>query len=158
MAAYILSVDQSTQGTKALIFDQKGAILARADVPHRQIIDSAGWVEHDLEEILQNTIEASRQAAAKAGIDPADIACMGISNQREPGNRSPGSQRHRLAVRPGKGHLRRAGAGRLGPGGKRAHRDQSLPLLLRLQAGVASAECAGGAGAVPDRKALLRDH
>lgn len=83
VAAYILSVDQSTQGTKALIFDQKGAILARADVPHRQIIDSAGWVEHDLEEILQNTIEASRQAAAKAGVDPADIACMGISNQRE---------------------------------------------------------------------------
>ena len=42
VAAYILSVDQSTQGTKALIFDQKGAILARADVPHPQIIDIAG--------------------------------------------------------------------------------------------------------------------
>ena len=101
MASYILSVDQSTQGTKALLFDEKGAILTRADVPHRQLIDSAGWVEHDLEEIFRNTIEASRQVAAKAGVDPADIACMGISNQRETcaaWNRETGAPVHNAIV------------------------------------------------------------
>ncbi len=83
MAKYVLSVDQSTQGTKALIFDEGGKMLARADLPHRQIINDLGWVSHDPEEICQNTLKVVRMAAEKAGIDPADIVCMGISNQRE---------------------------------------------------------------------------
>ncbi len=83
MAKYVLSVDQSTQGTKALIFDEAGKMLARADLPHRQIINDAGWVSHDPEEIYQNTLKVVRLAAEKAGIDPNHIACMGISNQRE---------------------------------------------------------------------------
>ena len=83
MAKYVLSVDQSTQGTKALIFDEAGKMLTRADLPHRQIINDAGWVSHDPEEIYQNTLKVVRMAAEKAGIDPAEIACMGISNQRE---------------------------------------------------------------------------
>ena len=83
MAKFVLSVDQSTQGTKAMIFDETGKMLARADLPHRQIINDAGWVSHDPEEIYQNMLKVVRLAAEKAGIDPADIACMGISNQRE---------------------------------------------------------------------------
>ena len=83
MAKYVLSVDQSTQGTKALIFDKAGKMLTRADLPHRQIINDAGWVSHDPEEIYQNTLKVVRLAADKAGIDPAGIVCMGISNQRE---------------------------------------------------------------------------
>lgn len=83
MEKYVLSVDQSTQGTKALIFDEAGKMLARADLPHRQIVNELGWVSHDPEEIYQNTLKVIRLAAEKAGIDPADIACMGISNQRE---------------------------------------------------------------------------
>jgi len=83
MAKYVLSVDQSTQGTKALIFDEAGKMLARADLPHRQIVNELGWVSHDPEEIYQNTLKVVRMAAEKAGIDPADIACMGLSNQRE---------------------------------------------------------------------------
>lgn len=83
MAKYVLSVDQSTQGTKALIFDEAGKMLARADLPHRQIVNELGWVSHDPEEIYQNTLKVARMAVEKAGIDPADIACMGISNQRE---------------------------------------------------------------------------
>ena len=83
MAKYVLAVDQSTQGTKALILDEAGGILARADQPHRQIINDAGWVSHDPEEIYGNTLKVVRMAAEKAGIDPADIVCMGISNQRE---------------------------------------------------------------------------
>ena len=83
MAKYVLSVDQSTQGTKAMIFDEGGRMLARADLPHRQIVNEAGWVSHDPEEIYQNTLKVVRMAAEKAGADPAEIACMGISNQRE---------------------------------------------------------------------------
>ena len=80
---YVLSIDQSTQGTKALLFDEKGALLCRADRPHRQIIDEHGWVEHDPEEILRNTVQVAKDVTEKAGIDKDDIAVLGISNQRE---------------------------------------------------------------------------
>ena len=83
MPKYVLSVDQSTQGTKALIFDEEGMILSRADLSHRQIVTGAGWVSHDPEEIYQNVLKAARMAAERAGIDQADIACLGLSNQRE---------------------------------------------------------------------------
>ena len=83
MNRYVLSVDQSTQGTKALIFDQSGNLLARADLPHRQIVNEKGWVEHDPEEIWRNTLQAIRNATEKAGIRKEELAVMGISNQRE---------------------------------------------------------------------------
>ena len=80
---YILSVDQSTQGTKALLLDETGNICCRADIPHRQIIDEKGWVSHNAQQIYENTLLVIREAILKASIDPAQIACMGISNQRE---------------------------------------------------------------------------
>lgn len=83
MSKYILSIDQSTQGTKALLFDDRGALLCRADRPHRQIIDEKGWVEHDPEEIMRNTVQVAKDVVEKAGIDKADIAALGLSNQRE---------------------------------------------------------------------------
>lgn len=83
MKKYILSIDQSTQGTKALLLDDTGAIVTRADLPHRQIITDNGWVEHDLEEIYANTIQAAKDTVEKAGIDPGCICAIGISNQRE---------------------------------------------------------------------------
>ena len=83
MAKYVLGIDQSTQGTKALLFDEEGALLCRTDLPHRQIINDLGWVEHDPEEIYQNTIQTVKNLVEKAGIDKADIAVLGISNQRE---------------------------------------------------------------------------
>ena len=83
MAAYVLSVDQSTQGTKALLFDWEGRLITRADLPHRQTINDRGWVSHDPEEIYQNLLRAVAMAAEKGGISPNDIACMGLSNQRE---------------------------------------------------------------------------
>ena len=83
MSRYILSIDQSTQGTKALLFDERGMMACRADRPHRQIINEKGWVEHDPEEILRNTVQAARDVVAKAGIDKADIAALGLCNQRE---------------------------------------------------------------------------
>lgn len=83
MERYILSIDQSTQGTKAMLFDVAGQLTARADRPHRQYINEKGWVSHDLEEIYANVLVVCREVAEKAGIDPAQIAAMGISNQRE---------------------------------------------------------------------------
>ena len=52
---YIIGIDQSTQGTKALLFDERGVMLRRADVPHKQIVNDLGWVSHNPEEIYRNT-------------------------------------------------------------------------------------------------------
>ncbi|MBQ3455471.1 MAG: glycerol kinase GlpK, partial [Synergistaceae bacterium] len=73
----------STQGTKALLFDDKGALLCRTDKPHRQIINDKGWVEHDLNEIYSNTLQVVKDLVAKSGIDKNEISALGISNQRE---------------------------------------------------------------------------
>lgn len=83
MSRYILAVDQSTQGTKGLLFDAQGHLAARADRPHRQIVNAQGWISHDLREILANTLAVCRDVVGKAGIDRAQIAAFAISNQRE---------------------------------------------------------------------------
>lgn len=83
MRSYILGIDQSTQGTKALLFDGSGALVARADRPHRQIVNDRGWVEHDPEEIYANVVGAVADVVRKSGVDKGDIAAVGISNQRE---------------------------------------------------------------------------
>ncbi|MCH4158448.1 MAG: glycerol kinase GlpK [Acidaminococcaceae bacterium] len=81
--AYIIGIDQSTQGTKALLFDGAGKIVLRVDKPHRQIVNSQGWVEHDPEEIYANTLALLRQLVQQSGVKVAEIAALGISNQRE---------------------------------------------------------------------------
>jgi len=58
---YIISIDQSTQGTKALLFDESGSLLKRTDKPHEQIINEKGWVSHDPAEIYQNTVEVIKR-------------------------------------------------------------------------------------------------
>ena len=83
MERYILSIDQSTQGTKALLFNQRGELIGRSDCPHRQIVSEKGWVSHDPEEIYSNLIACVRSVVEKAGIDKEALACLGISNQRE---------------------------------------------------------------------------
>lgn len=83
MKNYVLSVDQSTQGTKALLFDKEGSLICRYDLPHKQFIDHRGWVEHDPEEIYRNTISVMKGVVEKAGIEKNKIAVFGISNQRE---------------------------------------------------------------------------
>lgn len=81
--SYVLSVDQSTQGTKALLFDASGALICRRDVAHEQIISADGWVSHDPEEIYRNTLEAVRLVLTESSVNPGEIAAFGISNQRE---------------------------------------------------------------------------
>lgn len=80
---YILAVDQSTQGTKALLFNQTGKLIGRSDLPHRQIVNEKGWVSHDLMEIYQNTLLTVKNVLEKTGIDKNAVAGVGISNQRE---------------------------------------------------------------------------
>jgi glycerol kinase len=80
---YILGIDQSTSGTKGLLFDKSGSLVCRYDIPHSQIIDDRGWVEHDLIEIYLNTIVATGQVVEKSGVDKSQIIGVGISNQRE---------------------------------------------------------------------------
>lgn len=80
---YVLAVDQSTQGTKAILFGKNGEPVCRTDLPHRQIINEQGWVSHDLDEIYANTVQAVRDLIEIAKADKGEIACMGISNQRE---------------------------------------------------------------------------
>lgn len=80
---YVLAIDQSTQGTKALLFDEQVDLVARADRPHRQIINDKGWVEHDLQEILRNTLLVCQEVITRSGIEQRDIVALGISNQRE---------------------------------------------------------------------------
>lgn len=78
-----MGIDQSTQGTKALLFDEEGSLICRSDVPHKQYIDERGWVEHDPEEIYRNTLSVVKILVEKAGIDKNEIVTLGISNQRE---------------------------------------------------------------------------
>ena len=61
MSKYIIGIDQSTQGTKALLVDEGGHLIHRADRPHRQIVNEAGWVSHDPAEIAANVLAWARR-------------------------------------------------------------------------------------------------
>lgn len=78
---YIISIDQSTQGTKALLFDEGGSLIKRTDKPHEQIINENGWVSHNPVEIYENVIDVV--ARLTKDIDGSGIIGVGISNQRE---------------------------------------------------------------------------
>ena len=80
---YILGIDQSTQGTKAILLDASGEIAGKTFLPHEQIINAAGWVSHDAEEIFRNVILAARTLIEQTAIDRRGIAAIGLSNQRE---------------------------------------------------------------------------
>ena len=80
---YILSIDQGTTGTTAIIWDEESRLVARANLEHKQFYPQPGWVEHDAEEIWQNVLKAARLALGEAKLQPAQLAAMGITNQRE---------------------------------------------------------------------------
>jgi glycerol kinase len=80
---YVLGIDQSTQGTKALLFDINGKLIERCDLSHKQIVNEQGWVSHDGTEIYNNILALIPMLVEKAAIDKSEIACIGISNQRE---------------------------------------------------------------------------
>ena len=80
---FILALDQGTTSSRAILFDHAGAIRASAQKEFRQIFPQAGWVEHDPLEIWSSQLEVARTALARAGLRAADIAAIGITNQRE---------------------------------------------------------------------------
>lgn len=80
---YIMSLDQGTTSSRCILFDRVGNICASVQKEFRQIYPHPGWVEHDANEIWDTTLEASRAAMAKLGVDAGSIAAIGITNQRE---------------------------------------------------------------------------
>lgn len=80
---YILAIDQSTQGTKGILFSATGNLVARSDLLHKQMVDDLGWVEHDPQEIIDNVEQVVRDVVEKADIAKSSIVGVGISNQRE---------------------------------------------------------------------------
>ncbi|MCU1414877.1 MAG: glycerol kinase [Microbacteriaceae bacterium] len=83
MTDYILSIDQGTSSTRAIVFDHSGSIVSTGQLEHEQIFPRAGWLEHDPNEIWNNTREVIGQALSKADITRHNIAAIGITNQRE---------------------------------------------------------------------------
>ena len=81
--SYILAIDQSTSGTKALLFDEDARLIGRSDLPHKQKISENGWVAHDPMEIWENTKGVARAIIEKTGINKDEVIGIGISNQRE---------------------------------------------------------------------------
>jgi len=80
---FIAAIDQGTTSSRCMLFDAAGAIVAVAQKEHRQIYPKPGWVEHDALEIWANVEEVIVGVLMKAGVTRADIAAVGITNQRE---------------------------------------------------------------------------
>src|SRR3989338_1484315 len=80
---YILAIDQGTTGSRAYIFDKSGRIVSSAYREFRQIYPRAGWVEHNPDEIWHSVELVTKEALSRKNIKPADIAAIGITNQRE---------------------------------------------------------------------------
>jgi glycerol kinase len=80
---YILALDQGTTSSRAILFDEAGAIAATAQHEFEQFYPQAGWVEHDPMEILTSQLACAVEALGRAGARPRDVAAIGIANQRE---------------------------------------------------------------------------
>jgi len=83
MKHYVGAIDQGTTSTRFMVFDQAARIVAAAQKEHEQIFPRAGWVEHDAVEIWRRTQEVIAAALSAGGLGPADLAAIGITNQRE---------------------------------------------------------------------------
>jgi len=83
MQKYVAAIDQGTTSTRCILFDHDGNIVAVDQKEHRQIYPKPGWVEHDALEIWERTQHVIRGALDKFGTHVADIAAIGITNQRE---------------------------------------------------------------------------
>ena len=81
--AYVLALDQGTTSSRAILFDEAGAIASAAQHEFQQFYPQAGWVEHDPNAILSSQMTCVVEALAQAGVRPRDLASIGITNQRE---------------------------------------------------------------------------
>ena len=80
---YILSIDQGTTSTRAIIFDHSGTAISSAQEQFAQHFPENGWVEHDPEDIWRDTIKVCNNALLAGQIKPSQVAALGITNQRE---------------------------------------------------------------------------
>jgi glycerol kinase len=83
MPRYVGALDQGTTSTRFMIFDRGGNEIARHQLEHQQILPQPGWVEHDPLEIAARSDETIARAMRNANIQPADLAALGVTNQRE---------------------------------------------------------------------------
>ena len=83
MSRYVGAIDQGTTSSRFILFDEAGTIVALAQKEHAQIYPQPGWVEHDAVEVWRNTQEVIGAALAREGLRAADVAAVGITNQRE---------------------------------------------------------------------------
>jgi len=81
--AYVASIDQGSASSRCMLFDRRGRLVSVAQKEHRQLFPRPGWVEQDAEEILGNVLQVVPDALEKAGLKLADLAALGIANQRE---------------------------------------------------------------------------
>ena len=80
---FVLSIDQGTTGTRAMIFNQKGEEVSKNYIEHKQFYPNLSWVEHDANEIWKNTITVIKNALIAGNVKPNQICSIGITNQRE---------------------------------------------------------------------------
>ncbi|NGM81521.1 glycerol kinase GlpK [Paenibacillus sp. 7124] len=83
MSRYILSLDQGTTSSRAILFNDEARIVGQGQYGNTQYFPQPGWVEHDPEEIWEMQLQAARDAIAKISADASQIAAIGITNQRE---------------------------------------------------------------------------
>ncbi len=101
MSEHILAIDQGTTSSRALVFDRSGAVAGAGQQEIAQHYPRDGWVEHDPEEIWRTTLDSCRAALERAGVAADDLACVGITNQRETTvvwDRATGEPVHRAIV------------------------------------------------------------
>ena len=98
---FLLALDQGTSSSRSIVFDLQGRIVAMAQREFRQIYPQPGWVEHDPMEIWSSQLATAREVLERAGIGAADLASIGITNQRETTllwNRATGEPVHNAIV------------------------------------------------------------
>jgi len=83
VTAYLGAIDQGTTSTRFIVFDHSGRIVSFAQKEHEQIFPKPGWIEHDPDEIWRRTQEVIEEAMRAKELRPADLAAIGITNQRE---------------------------------------------------------------------------
>src|SRR5216110_141809 len=83
MTKHILALDQGTTSSRAIVFDHAGSIVAVAQKEFRQIFPKPGWVEHDPRDIWSTQAGVAAEVLTKASVAAADVAAIGITNQRE---------------------------------------------------------------------------
>ena len=83
MSKYLAALDQGTTSSRAVIFTETGELISSFNKEFPQHYPKPGWVEHDPHDILDSQISALREAVSLSGVNPADIAAIGITNQRE---------------------------------------------------------------------------